>query len=43
MPFDFGIGETYGCGGTGPDLLAAVGWTIAWAAYAYLAWGALRT
>lgn len=36
------VGETYGCGGTGPDLLAIVGWGIAWSAYAYLAWGALR-
>ena len=36
------VGETYGCGGLGSDLLAAVGWTVAWAAYGYLAWNALR-
>lgn len=36
------VGETYGCGGTGPDALAIVGWAIAWTAYGYLAWGALR-
>ena len=36
------VGDTYGCGGVGPDALALVGWTIAWSAYAYLAWGALR-
>lgn len=36
------VGETYGCGGGGSDALAIVGWTLAWAAYAYLAWGALR-
>ncbi len=35
-------GGTYGCAGTGPDLLAIVGWAIALTAYAYLAWGALR-
>ena len=36
------VGESYGCGGTGPDLLAAVGWGAAWIAYGYLWWGALR-
>jgi hypothetical protein len=36
------VGETYGCGGTGPDLLAAIGWAVAWSAYGYLAWGGLR-
>ena len=36
-------GNGYNCGGTGPDVLAAVGWAIAFAAYAYLAAGALRT
>lgn len=36
-------GNGYNCGGTGPDALAAVGWAIAFAAYAYLAAGALRT
>jgi hypothetical protein len=36
-------GKSYNCGGTGPDVLAAVGWAIAFAAYAYLAVGALRT
>lgn len=36
------VGDTYGCGGVGPDALALVGWSIAWSAYAYLAWGALR-
>ena len=35
-------GNAYNCGGTGADLLAAVGWAIAFAAYAYLALGALR-
>ncbi len=35
-------GGTYGCAGTGPDLLAIVGWAIALTAYAYLAWRALR-
>ncbi len=35
-------GDTYGCAGTGPDLLAIVGWAIALTAYAYLAWRALR-
>ena len=35
-------GNAYNCGGTGPDLLAAVGWALAFSAYAYLAWGALR-
>ena len=37
------VGDTYGCGGAGPDALALVGWVAAWAAYGYLAWGALRT
>lgn len=35
-------GDSYNCGGTGPDVLAAIGWAIAFAAYAYLAAGALR-
>ncbi len=35
-------GTAYNCGGTGPDLLAAAGWLVAFAAYAYLATGALR-
>ena len=35
-------GNSYNCGGTGPDVLAATGWAIAFAAYAYLAAGALR-
>ena len=35
-------GNAYNCGGTGPDVLAVVGWAIAFGAYAYLAWGALR-
>ena len=37
------VGETYGCGGVGPDVLAIVQPAIAWAAYGYLAWGALRS
>jgi hypothetical protein len=36
-------GNSYNCGGTGPDALAIVGWTLALCAYGYLAWGALRT
>mgnify|MGYP006282226411 CR=1 FL=1 len=36
------VGESYGCGGTGPDLLAVAGWGVAWIAYGYLWWGALR-
>ncbi|MGI9185973.1 MAG: hypothetical protein ACR2J9_00365 [Gaiellales bacterium] len=35
-------GNSYNCGGTGPDVLAAIGWAIAFAAYTYLAAGALR-
>lgn len=35
-------GNAYNCGGTGPDVLAVVGWAIAFGTYAYLAWGALR-
>lgn len=35
-------GDTYNCASTGPDALAIAGWAIAFAAYAYLAWGALR-
>ena len=35
-------GNAYNCGGTGPDVLAVVGWAVAFGAYAYLAWGALR-
>ena len=35
-------GTAYNCGGTAPDVLAAAGWAIAFAAYAYLAIGALR-
>lgn len=35
-------GNAYGCGGTGPDVLVAVGWALAFSAYGYLAWGALR-
>ncbi len=36
-------GDSYNCAGTGPDILAIVGWLIAFGAYGYLAWGALRT
>ncbi len=35
-------GDTYNCASTGTDALAIVGWAIAFGAYAYLAWGALR-
>ena len=35
-------GNAYNCGGTGPDILAAAGWLLAFSAYGYLAWGALR-
>jgi hypothetical protein len=35
-------GSAYNCAGTGPDILALTGWAIAFAAYAYLASGALR-
>lgn len=35
-------GNAYNCGGTGADALAAVGWALAFGAYGYLAWGALR-
>ena len=35
-------GDSYNCGGTGPNILAAIGWAIAFAAYTYLAAGALR-
>ena len=35
-------GNSYNCAGTGPDIIAAVGWAIAFSAYTYLAAGALR-
>ena len=35
-------GNSYNCGGTGPDALAIAGWAVALCAYGYLAWGALR-
>ena len=35
-------GDSYNCGGTGPNVLAAIGWAVAFAAYTYLAVGALR-
>lgn len=35
-------GNSYNCGGTGPNVLAIIGWAIAFVAYAYLAAGALR-
>ena len=35
-------GNSYNCGGTGPDALAIIGWGVALCAYGYLAWGALR-
>jgi hypothetical protein len=35
-------GDSYNCAGTGPDVLAIVGWVTAFGAYGYLAWGALR-
>lgn len=35
-------GNSYNCAGTGPDVLAVIGWAIAFGAYTYLAAGALR-